>query len=44
MNQTDLKYIAELLAKAVKHNDWDSVSEALEFVQEFQEDPHFEEE
>ena len=34
----------ELLSKAIKQNDWDAVTEALEYIQEFQDDPQYEEE
>ena len=44
MNQTDINYIAELLSKSIKRKDWESVIEALEYVQEFQDEPHYEEE
>ncbi len=44
MNQTDINYIAELLNKAIKREDWDGVNEALEYVQEFQDTPQYEEE
>jgi hypothetical protein len=44
MNQSDINYVAELLSKAVKRNDWECVTEALEYVQEFQEDAQYEEE
>lgn len=44
MNQTDINNIVDLLNKAVKRQDWDDVIEALEYVQEFQDDPHYEEE
>jgi len=44
MNQTDINNIVELLNKAIKRNDWDSVNDALEYVQEFQDEPHYEEE
>jgi hypothetical protein len=44
MNQSDINYIVGLLSKAIKQNDWDAVTEALEYVQEFQDDPQFEEE
>jgi hypothetical protein len=44
MNQTDINYIAELLNKAIKRQDWDTVTEALEYVQDFQDEPVFEEE
>jgi len=44
MNQNDINNIVDLLNKAVKRQDWDSVMEALEYVQEFQDDPKYEEE
>ena len=44
MNQSDINYIADLLSKAIKRQDWESVSEALEYNQEFQDDPQYEEE
>jgi hypothetical protein len=44
MNQSDINYIADLLSKAIKRQDWEAVSEALEYVQEFQDDPQYEEE
>ena len=44
MNQSDINYIADLLSKAIKRQDWESVSEALEYIQEFQDDPQYEEE
>jgi len=44
MNQTDINYIADLLNKAVKRNDWECVTEALEYVQDFQDEPKYEEE
>jgi hypothetical protein len=44
MNQSDINYIVDLLSKAIKQDDWDQVTEALEYVQEFQDDPHYEEE
>ena len=44
MNQTDINYIADLLNKAVKRNDWEYVTEALEYVQDFQDEPKYEEE
>lgn len=44
MSQSDINYIAELLTKAIKREDWEFVTEALEFVQDFQEEPVFEEE
>jgi len=44
MNQNDINYIVDLLNKAVKREDWETVTEALEYVQEFQEEPKYEEE
>ena len=44
MNQNDINNIVDLLNKAVKRQDWDFVMEALEYVQEFQDDPKYEEE
>ena len=44
MNQSDINYIVGLLSKAIKQSDWDSVTEALEYIQEFQDDPQYEEE
>jgi hypothetical protein len=44
MNQTDINNIVELLSKAIKQNDWEAVTEALEYIQEFQDDPQYEEE
>ena len=44
MNQSDINIIAELLSKAIKRQDWDFITEALEYVQEFQDEPVFEEE
>lgn len=44
MNQSDINHIVKLLNIAVKREDWDSVVEALEYVQEFQDDPQYEEE
>ena len=44
MNQSDINYIADLLSKAMKRQDWEAVSEALEYIQEFQDDPQYEEE
>lgn len=44
MNQSDINYIVELLSKAIKQGDWDGVTEALEYIQEFQDDPQYEEE
>jgi hypothetical protein len=44
MNQTDINNIVELLNKAIKRNDWVFVTDALEYVQEFQDEPQYEEE
>ena len=44
MNQSDINIIAELLSKAIKRQDWDLITEALEYVQEFQDEPVYEEE
>ena len=44
MNQSDINYIAELLNKAIKGQDWECVMEALEYVQDFQDEPVYEEE
>ena len=44
MNQNDISYIVDLLSKAIKREDWEVVSEAVEYLQEFQDDPHYEEE
>jgi hypothetical protein len=44
MNQTDINNIVDLLTKAIKQSDWDAVTEALEYIQEFQDDPQYEEE
>jgi len=44
MNQNDINYIVDMLSKALKREDWEVVSEAVEYLQEFQDDPHYEEE
>jgi len=44
MNQTDIEYIAKLLKSAIRNKDWESITEAYEYVQEFQDEPVFEEE
>lgn len=44
MNQSDIDHIVDLLNKAKKQKDWDFVIEAIEYMQEFQDDPQFEEE
>jgi len=44
MNQFDINYIVDLLGKAIKREDWESVNEALEYIQDFQDTPQYEEE
>ncbi len=44
MNQSDIDFLAKLLSGAIKQQDWDSVSEALDYVIEFQDEPFLEEE
>lgn len=45
MNQSDIENIVSLLSNAIKNRDWDFVEEALEYVEEFQEETsRFEEE
>ncbi len=44
MNQTDINHITELLKNAIRQKDWEYVSEVLEYVQEFQDEPQYEEE
>ena len=44
MNQNDIDNIARLLNTAIRNRDWDFVSEAQEYIEEFQEEPIFEEE
>lgn len=44
MNQTDINDIVELLSKAIKSEDWDLVIEARDYITEFQDEPHYEEE
>lgn len=44
MNQSDINYIVDLLNKAKKQKDWDFIIEAIEYIQEFQDDPQYEEE
>ncbi len=38
MDQTDIKYIIELLTDALRDQDWDTVAEAKEFLKEYAED------
>jgi len=44
MSQSDIDYLAQLLSSAIKQQDWESITEALEYVQEFQDEPYLEEE
>lgn len=44
MSQSDIDYIVKLLSNAIKRQDWDEVTEALEYTQEFQDEPFLEEE
>lgn len=44
MNQSDIDYLAKLLNIAIRQQDWDSVTEALDYVIEFQDEPMLEEE
>lgn len=44
MNQADINEVVELLTKAIKRSDWDSVTDALEYLQDFQDEPQYEEE
>jgi len=44
MNQNDIDNIARLLNTAIRNRDWDFVSEAQEYIEEFQEEPIYEEE
>lgn len=44
MNQTDINTVVDLLAKGVKRSDWEAVTEALEYLQDFQDEPQYEEE
>ena len=44
MNQSDIDEIVELLKKSVKLNDWNYILEAIDYLQEFQDDPKYEEE
>ena len=44
MNQSDINHIIELLNKAIKRQDWEFVTEAFEYTQEFQDEPQYEEE
>ena len=44
MNQTDINTVVGILKNAIKISDWEAVSEALAYLQEFQDEPHYEEE
>jgi hypothetical protein len=44
INQSDITYVVGLLNKAVRTEDWDLVSEAQEYLVDFQDDPQYEEE
>ena len=44
MNQSDIDNIAKLLNSAIKHQDWDEVNEALEYVVDFADDKSYLEE
>ncbi len=45
MNQSDIKNIVKLLSNAIRNRDWDFVEDALEYIEEFQEETtQFEEE
>ena len=44
MNQSDIKYMVRILNKSIKQQDWELVTEAIEYIQEFQEDPQYEDE
>ena len=38
MEQSDIKYILELLTDAAKNKDWDAVEESIETLKEFLDD------
>jgi len=44
INQSDINYIVDLLNKAIKQKDWENVIEVMEYIQEFQDDPKYEDE
>ena len=44
MNQSDINEVVALLTKAIKRSDWESVTDALEYLQDFQDEPQYEEE
>jgi hypothetical protein len=37
MNDTDIEAILKLLRAGVKNTDWDSITEAVEYLEEFSE-------
>ena len=39
MNQSDIDNVVALLSNAIRHEDWDSVDEAREYMMEFQDEP-----
>jgi hypothetical protein len=38
MDQSDIKYVMEILTDAKVNNDWDQVEEAIETIKEFLDD------
>lgn len=44
MNQSDIDILAKLLNNAIKHQDWDEVNEALEYIVDFSDESYLEEE
>ena len=44
MNQSDIDYLKKLLNTAIKTQDWDEVSEALDYVADFSDDDSYLEE
>ena len=44
MNQHDINFLVQTLTNAKKSQDWESVTEAIEYLIEFQDDPQYEEE
>ncbi len=44
MNEEDINYVINLLNTSIKEENWEYVLEALEYIQEFQEDSQLEEE
>lgn len=39
MNQSDIEYLVKLLKDATSSKDWEGVEEALEYLQEYLENP-----